>query len=78
MFRGMSRKRSRQTPYYNGTNYVSRSIYQYGEGIEILDEMPRFIPREGIQDIVMVLQRQIDKLKENTEILEQVVYSTTG
>ena len=69
MFRGLSRKKSRQIPYYNGTNYVSRPVYQYGEGLEIMDEMPRFIPKEEIQDIMTYLQNQITTLKSQVVTL---------
>jgi hypothetical protein len=73
MFRGLSRKKSRQIPYYNGTNYVSRPVYQYGEGLEILDEMPRFIPREEIQDIMTYLQNQITTLKSQVVTLTNAI-----
>jgi hypothetical protein len=76
MFRRVSRNQTRQTHYFSGTNYTSRPVYQYGAGLEILDEMPRFIPREDIQDIFNIFQIQIDKIKENSTLLETVVYST--
>jgi len=79
MYRGSARKKSRQTPFFNGTNYVSRPVYQYGQGLEILDEMPSFIPKEEITDIVTYFNKQIDILKtENVNLLRLITANTNN
>ena len=79
MFRGSARKKSRQSPYFNGTNYLSRPVYQYGQGLEILDEMPRFIPKEEIADIVTYFNTQINTLKsENSDLLRLIIVNTNN
>jgi len=79
MYRGSARKKSRQTPFFNGTNYVSRPVYQYGQGLEILDEMPSFIPKEEITDIVAYFNNQINILKaENLNLLSLITANTNN
>jgi peptidoglycan hydrolase CwlO-like protein len=72
MFRASTRRKTRDKPYYHGTNYVSTNLYQYTEGLQILDQMPQFIPKEEITNIVTYFQSQIDNLKQQVTIIQNI------